>query len=158
MSIHSTFHLNRASLSKFTYSQRQEFGEQQEGLMKPLLESFFQTRLYKTTDKYAEFDFHDPQKVLYIEVKSLQHTKYKYKHTMIGYNKIKNGQLKMRRGLRVFLVFNFSDKVCYYDLRKGIRSSWAKDFKGTDYIYIPISCLEDITETSSIFIPELTMK
>ena len=153
------YNLNRASPpTTFTYSQRHEFGEQQEGLMKPLLESFFQTRLYKTTDKYAEFDFHDPNQVLYIEVKSLQHTKYKYKNTMVGYNKIKNGQLKMRRGLRVFLVFNFADKVCYYDLRKGIRSSWRKDYNGFNYCYIPVQHLEDITETSSIFIPELTMK
>ena len=158
MSIHECYSLYRKPVKKFNYEQRVKFGEEQEGFIQPLLESFFQTKLYKTFDKYDTFDFHDPQKVLWIEVKSLQHTKYKYKQTMIGYNKVYSGQMKVKTGRRVFLVFNFADKVCYYDLRDGIRSSWVKQFKGVDYVYIPIQNLQDIEESSSIFLPELQTK
>lgn len=158
MSIHECYSLYRKPVKKFNYEQRVRFGEEQEGFIQPLLESFFQTKLYKTFDKYDTFDFHDPQQVLWIEVKSLQHTKYKYKQTMIGYNKVYSGQMKVKTGRRVFLVFNFADKVCYYDLRDGVRSSWVKQFKGVDYVYIPIQNLQDIEESSSIFLPELQTK
>ena len=157
MSIHDCYSLYRKP-TQFNQKQREAFGNEQEGLIQPLLESFFQTKLYKTFDKYATFDFHDPNQVLWIEVKSLQHTKYKYKQTMIGYNKVYSGQCKIKTGRRVFLVFNFADKVCYYDLRDGVRSSWVKQFKGVDYVYIPIQNLQDIEESSSIFLPELQMK
>ena len=155
MSIQECYSLYRKPVKKFTYEQRQLFGEQQEGLIQPLLESFFQTKLYKTTDKYATFDFYDAKQILWTEVKSLQHTKNKYKETMIGYNKVYSGQLKIKTGRRVFLIFNFADKVSYYDLRDGIRSSWVRQFKGVDYVYIPVSSLQDIIESSSIFLPEL---
>lgn len=158
MSIHECYSLYRKPVKKFNYEQRVRFGEEQEGFIQPLLESFFQTKLYKTFDKYATFDFHDTQQVVWIEVKSLQHTQYKYKQTMIGYNKVYAGQMKVKTGRRVFLVFNFADKVCYYDLRDGIRSSWVKQFKGVDYVYIPIQNLQDIEESSSIFLPELQTK
>lgn len=157
MSIHECYSLYRKP-TQLNQKQREKFGEEQEGLIQPLLESFFQTKLYKTFDKYDIFDFHDPHQVVWIEVKSLQHTKYKYRQTMIGYNKVYSGQMKIKTGRRVFLVFNFSDKVCYYDLRDGIRSSWVKKFKGVDYVYIPIQNLQDIEESSSIFLPELQMK
>ena len=158
MSIHECYSLYRKPVKKFNYEQRVRFGEEQEGFIQPLLESFFQTKLYKTFDKYDTFDFHNSDQVLWIEVKSLQHTKYKYRQTMIGYNKVYAGQMKVKTGRRVFLVFNFADKVCYYDLRDGIRSSWVKQFKGVDYVYIPIQNLQDIEESSSIFLPELQTK
>ena len=158
MSIQECYSLYRKPVKKFNYNQRVNFGEEQESLIQPLLESFFQTKLYKTFDKYATFDFHDGDQVLWIEVKSLQHTKHKYNETMVGYNKVYSGQLKIKTGRRVFLVFNFADKVCYYDLRDGIRSSWVRQFKGIDYVYIPVKSLLDIEECSSIFLPELQTK
>ena len=158
MSIQECYSLYRKPPKKFNQKQREKFGDEQEGLVQPLLESFFQTRLYKTLTKYATFDFHDPEQILWIELKSLQHTKHKYKNTMIGYNKVYSGQCKIKTGRRVFLVFNFADKVCYYDLRDGIRTSWVRQFKGVDYVYIPVSSLQDMIESSSIFLPELQTK
>ena len=158
MSIQECYSLYRKPVKKFNYNERVNFGEEQEGLVQPLLETFFQTKLYKTVDKFATFDFYDSKQILWVEVKSLQHTKNKYKETMIGYNKVYSGQCKIKTGRRVFLVFNFSDKVCYYDLRDGIRTSWVRQFKGIDYVYIPVSSLQDVTESSSIFLPELQTK
>jgi hypothetical protein len=132
-----------------------EFGIEQEEKLKPLLESFFDRKLYLYYERFSTFDMHDGKKELIIEIKSLLHTKRKYRDSMIGYNKVREAMTFVKRGVNVFLIFNFTDRVCYYHVNKGIRLSWVKDFKGKDYLYIPIDYLDDIEETSTIFLPEI---
>jgi len=129
-----------------------EFGIEQEQLIKPLLESFFDRKLFQFFDRYSTFDLHDSKGRLLIEVKSVLHTKRKYPNTMIGYNKISEGMKLVKRGINVFLIFNYADKVCYYHLNKGIKLSWVKKFKEKDYLYIPINYLDDIENSSTIFL------
>jgi hypothetical protein len=136
-----------------------EFGIEQEEKLKPLLESFFDRKLYLYYDRFSIFDMHDANKHLIIEIKSLLHTKRKYPNTMIGMNKIKTSLSMVKRGINVFLIFNFSDKVCYYHLNNaGIKMSWVKDFKGKSYLYIPIDYLNDIENSSTIFLPPIKKK
>jgi len=132
-----------------------EFGIEQEEKLKPLLESFFDRKLYLYYERYATFDMHDGKKELIVEIKSLLHTKRKYRDTMIGYNKVREAMSMVKRGINVFLIFNFTDRVCYYHVNKGIKLSWVKKFKDKDYLYIPIDYLNDIEESSTIFLPEL---
>ena len=133
-----------------------EFGIEQEEKLKPLLESFFDRKLYLYYERYATFDMHDGKKELIIEIKSLLHTKRKYRDSMIGYNKVREAMSFVKRGVNVFLIFNFVDKVCYYHLNNaGIKMSWVKDFKGKSYLYIPIEYLNDIENSSTIFLPEI---
>tara|TARA_S200002703_G_scaffold112710_1_gene98229 strand:- start:9447 stop:9755 length:309 start_codon:yes stop_codon:yes gene_type:complete len=98
---------------------------------------------------------HDGKKELIIEIKSLLHTKRKYPNSMIGYNKVREAMSMVKRGINVFLIFNFSDRVCYYHVNKGIKISWVKKFKDKDYLYIPIDYLNDIENSSTIFLPEI---
>ena len=132
-----------------------EFGVEQEELLKPLLEKFFDRKLYLYYERYSTFDMHDGKKELIIEIKSLLHTKRKYPNTMVGYNKIREGMSMVKRNINVFLVFNFADRVCYYHLNKGIKLSWIKKFKEKDYLYIPIDYLNDIENSSTIFLPPI---
>jgi hypothetical protein len=74
---------------------------------------------------------------------------------MIGMNKIKTSMSMVKRGVNVFLIFNFVDKICYYHVNNGIKMSWVKEFKGKEYLYIPIDYLNDIEESSTIFLPEI---
>lgn len=132
-----------------------EFGIEQEEKLKPLLESFFDRKLYLYYERYSTFDMHDGKKELIIEIKSLLHTKRKYPNSMIGMNKIKESMSMVKRNINVFLVFNFADRVCYYHVNKGIKMSWVKEFKGKSYLYIPIDYLNDIEESSTIFLPPI---
>lgn len=132
-----------------------EFGIEQEEKLKPLLESFFDRKLYLYYERYSTFDMHDGKKELIIEIKSLLHTKRKYPNSMIGMNKIKESMSMVKRGINVFLVFNFADRVCYYHVNKGIKLSWVKEFKGKSYLYIPIDYLNDIENSSTIFLPPI---
>ena len=132
-----------------------EFGVEQEELLKPLLEKFFDRKLYLYYERYSTFDMHDGKKELIIEIKSLLHTKRKYPNSMIGYNKVREAMSMVKRNINVFLVFNFADRVCYYHVNKGIKMSWVKKFKGKDYLYIPIDYLNDIENSSTIFLPPI---
>ena len=85
-------------------------------------------------------------------------SKRKYRDTMVGYNKVREAMSMVKRGVNVFLIFNFSDKICYYHVNKGIKLSWVKKFKDKDYLYIPIDYLNDIEESSTIFLPPIKKK
>jgi hypothetical protein len=101
-----------------------EFGIEQEEKLKPLLEKFFDRKLYLYYERYSTFDMHDGKKELIIEIKSLLHTKRKYRDSMIGYNKVREAMSMVKRGINVFLIFNFVDRISYYHLNKGIKLSW----------------------------------
>ena len=108
-----------------------EFGIEQEEKLKPLLESFFDRKLYLYYERYSTFDLHDANKHLIIEIKSLLHAKRKYRDSMVGMNKVREAMLMVKRGINVFLIFNFTDRICYYHVNKGIKMSWIKEFKGS---------------------------
>ena len=142
-----------------TYTERQadeKFGDLEEQRLKPILESYFGRKLY-CTDKFATFDFHCPQQYVWIELKSMRHTSNKFLSTMIGYNKIKSAAIKLRRGCRVFFIFNFADSVKYIEVKDILiyLSQWKKIFNNKPYIYIPIKYLEDLREGDALYIPKL---
>jgi hypothetical protein len=155
MSNREVYKLHSQVAHKQSIASLYEFGIEQEEKLKPLLESFFDRKLYLYYERYATFDMHDGKKELIIEIKSLLHTKRKYRDSMIGYNKVREAMSMVKRGINVFLIFNFSDRVCYYHVNKGIKLSWVKDFKGKSYLYIPIDYLNDIEESSTIFLPPI---
>jgi len=45
-----------------------EFGIEQEEKLKPLLESFFDRKLYLYYERYSTFDMHDAKKHLIVEI------------------------------------------------------------------------------------------
>ena len=159
MSNKSVYNLHTKVKQEQNLQTLHEFGIEQEQLIKPLLEKFFDRKLFQFFDRYSTFDLHDSKGRLLIEVKSVLHTKRKYPNTMIGMNKIKASQPLIKRGINIFLIFNFADKICYYHLnKKGINLSWIKKFKEKDYLYIPIEYLDDIENSSTIFLGNENIK
>lgn len=142
-----------------TYTERQQdekFGDLEEQRLKPILESYFDRKLY-CTDKFDQFDFHCPHQHVWLELKSMRHTSNKFYSTMIGYNKIQSASIKMRRGCRVFFIFNFVDCIKYIEVKDILLhlDQWKKNFNNKPYLYIPIKYLEDLREGESVFIPKL---
>ena len=151
MSNKEVYKLHTQATKQHSIGSLYEFGIEQEEKLKPLLESFFDRKLYLYYERYSTFDMHDAKKHLIIEIKSLLHTKRKYRDSMIGYNKVREAMSMVKRGINVFLIFNFSDRVCYYHLNAGIKMSWIKDFKGKSYLYIPIDYLSDVLASDLLF-------
>tara|TARA_R110000803_G_scaffold7951_3_gene25551 strand:- start:38 stop:463 length:426 start_codon:yes stop_codon:yes gene_type:complete len=132
------------------------FGEEQEHIIRPILESYFDRKLY-LTDKYSIFDFHCGKKYIYLELKSMRHTANKFNSTMIGYNKVLEALRKKKQGCRCFFVFNFLDSIKYIEVTEKIldTTDWVKNFNNKKYLYIPVKYLENLNEGDSIFIPDL---
>lgn len=123
-------------------------GDLNEKINKPILEYYFDTKL-NFTKTYAIFDYINPDKTIFIELKSRKTAKNDYEDTMIGYNKIKAAKrlLKVKdKDIKIYLVFSFSDCLCYYEFKK-VNKKYKRKFGTTvrkDYYYIPTSELTDI--------------
>jgi hypothetical protein len=131
------------------------FGASKEKEILPILNAYFKTECVPETYKFAIFDFVDDEKKVCIELKSRRICKRQYPDIMIGYNKVREGFRRIRRGYTVYLVWCFTDKLCYYELtRETFEKDWVKkntcsrwDRIGneiTDLVYVPVGQLKNI--------------
>ena len=130
------------------YEILRKFGLEQEENIKGILEESFETSLFKTLGRYNSFDFIDEEKNLYVEVKSRQNLKDAYPSTMIGWNKLEEALKLIKEDKIVFLVFNFTDKICVHQVTK-INDTWKQvdryNPNKINYL-IPVNELEEIYE------------
>tara|TARA_R100000808_G_C2155019_1_gene166631 strand:- start:6197 stop:6619 length:423 start_codon:yes stop_codon:yes gene_type:complete len=101
-----------------TLGKECEWGIEQEDIVKPILEKYFDEKLTKTENRYAPFDFYNNDKSIYIEVKSRKCNYDKYLTTIITDNKWKKGQKLFSEGKKVFYVFNFLDGIYILEYNK----------------------------------------
>jgi hypothetical protein len=138
--------MNRKSLDLIT-------GENGENSVCPILEEYFNVKLFKTATN-AIFDFYTTDGV-YFEVKTRNNEYNKYPSTMVGYNKI---EFANKLDKSVYFVFNFTDGVYYYkyDITKlkeleikqgGRRDRGRYEYKA--YCYIKIELLTKIGESKA---------
>jgi len=131
-----------------------DFGEKYEKLNLSILSKYFECDELKTTEGYRNpYDYIDKKKRVIIELKSRRNTKERYYDTMIGYNKILTGFIHIRNRYKVYLCFQFTNGLFYYQLddktydTKWIRVGGRSD-RGTleinQYCYIPNKILTKI--------------
>jgi hypothetical protein len=120
-------------------------GHKNELLMKPIIEEFFNVKLFQT-DAYHPFDFRDENKIFY-EVKTRNVKHDKYPTTMVGQNKIEAANLSDRD---VYFVFGFTDGNYYFKYNRNVDSGLSVSIGGRNdrgreeykpYCWIPIEKL-----------------
>ena len=89
--------------------------------LKPFSIFFKAPTLKKTLDRFAIFDYIDEPNKKAIELKSRYVSKDAYEETMIGYNKIKEGERLKKLGYKVYYVFSYSDGVYYCRHSKKLK-------------------------------------
>ena len=113
-----------------------DYGVIEEKKQIEIIEKHFNIKLnHKIDDRYCLYDYKSICKNIYLEIKSRRNTKLKYPDTMIGFNKIRFFKKKLEKNKKVILIFNFTDKICYYEL-KEINKDYIKFFRGVKYYYI----------------------
>jgi hypothetical protein len=145
-----------------------KFGDNKELKLLPLLNKYYKLDLKKTQTFY-EFDYIDYDKGVLIELKSRRNTRDKYPDTMVGYNKIKKGMIKLTQGYKIYFVFGFTDYVCCFeltkdtlkdlDIRDGGRSDRGK-VEVKKYAYIKTKQLINLFKNKNVAInikPKMTM-
>jgi hypothetical protein len=120
---------------------------------KPILEKFFNKTIIKSTDKYAILDFHTEDKKIYYELKTRNIHKTQYRDIMIGYNKIVRGFELIEKGCEIYLIWKFTNGLCYYKLDKDtFKNEWVRQGGRNDRgfaeysqcCYIPTDLLTEI--------------
>jgi len=127
-----------------SYIKNYNFGIEEENKKKECLENYFNCKLnHKINNRYCLYDYESECKNIYIEIKSRRNEKLKYDTTMIGYNKIEYFKRKLEKNKRIILVFNFTDCLCYYEIKK-IEKGYIQMFKQQKYYFIPVKELINI--------------
>jgi KaiC/GvpD/RAD55 family RecA-like ATPase len=127
-----------------SYIKNYNFGIEEENKKKECLEKFFNCKLnHKINNRYCLYDYESECKNIYIEIKSRRNEKLKYETTMIGYNKIQYFYEKFKKNKKVYIVFNFTDCISYYQL-KEIKKEYIQMFKRVKYYFIPTKELINI--------------
>lgn len=107
-----------------------KYGEEQEDIIKPQLESFFNKSLIKNKNKYGTIDFYNVEKDIYIELKSRRINHNQYKTLIIGHNKIKYlGNLNIENK---YLVWNCKDGLYYLKYTDNLLKLKPRLFKRND--------------------------
>jgi len=143
---------------KFTsqYCADTKLGFKNEDVVKPKIEKFFNKK-FNTTGRYDPFDYFDDEKKIWIELKTRRVRKRQYDDTMIDISKVEYGLNKVNEGCRAFLMWSFTDKLCYYELKKDVKV-WYERYGGrTDRgvderkvcCYFPVDKLKTITKKKS---------
>lgn len=141
------------------YHKDCKLGDEGEKAIKPMLEEFFNTN-FKKTSRYHTFDFISENRKIYIELKTRRCCKNQYPSTMIPYHKIIKGfdiikkAEENKKKKKIYIVFKFTDKTCYFRLKKDTfnKEKWVR--KGgrfdrgrpevKEYAYIPVELLIDM--------------
>lgn len=94
-----------------------KFGKNEEKKLLILLKEKFKN-IKHTIEKYNNWDFEDEDNKIKIEVKSRTIKSDHYNSAVLGSNKIYNGKKLLKEGYRIFYIFNYTDKIFYYELNK----------------------------------------
>lgn len=127
-----------------SFKQDYCFGLKKEDELLPIIRTFFDRDIQKSTNKFERFDYSD-DKYKY-ELKSRQNEYTKYPTTLIPADKICK---------RIIFLFNFTDGLYYIKYRKSKFNTFEKkmfvrnqrsDFNDLqkEYIYIPVDKLKKI--------------
>jgi hypothetical protein len=127
-----------------SFKQDYSYGLKKEDELLPIIKSFFERDIQKSTNKFERFDYSD-EKYKY-ELKSRHNTYDKYPTTLICADKIAKG---------IIFLFNFYDGLYYIKYRKSKFNTFERkmfvrnkrdDFNDLEkeYIYIPIDKLKKI--------------
>jgi len=138
-------------------NQRQKdlnFGEKSEKLNLDILSKHFKCDEMKETVGYHNpYDFIDEKNKVIIELKSRRNTKEQYYDTMIGHNKILTGFKHIKNGYKVYLCFQFTNGLFYYQLdEKTYNENWVRlggrrdrgSIESSQYCFIPNKILTQI--------------
>jgi hypothetical protein len=127
-----------------SFKQDYSYGLKKEDQLLPVIKSYFNRDIQKSTNKFEKFDFFD-EKYKY-ELKSRNNSYDKYPTTLICADKVCK---------RIIFLFNFTDGLYYIKYRKSKFNMFEKkmfvrnkrdDFNDLEkeYIYIPIEYLKKI--------------
>ena len=125
-----------------------ELGRKIEDEILPELNKVFECNFERNeNDIFDIFDFKDEKEKKIVEVKGRRITSTQYKETIITASKVMNGFQEIDKGYKVFLVFVFTDKAMYHELKED--DSFPCKFTGTNCIehyLIPIEKLKDFVD------------
>ena len=127
------------------------YGDKKENALLRQLNDYFKIKL-KKTKPFDRFDFIDEENKILIELKSRRVFKNNYYDTMVGFNKIQEGLIKIKQGYKIYFVFSFKDVICYHELKNDIKEKWIRNGGRKDrgkeeikqYYYIPTHLLINI--------------
>lgn len=123
------------------------FGSKNENVVINILNKKFNCNFIKT-NRYNHFDFVDKNEKIAIELKSRRINKYKYPTTMIGFNKVVEGERYINKNYRTFFIFNFLDGLFYYEIAENsIEENWIQknSFDPVNKnVYIPCNLLNQL--------------
>tara|TARA_R110002050_G_scaffold124812_1_gene244148 strand:- start:3347 stop:3790 length:444 start_codon:yes stop_codon:yes gene_type:complete len=122
-----------------------ELGRKIEDAILPELNKAFECNFERNeNDIFDIFDFKDENEKKIVEVKGRRIASTQYKDTIITTSKITNGFQAIDQGYKVFLVFVFTDKALYHELKED--DSFECKLTGTNCIQhymIPIANLKE---------------
>jgi len=138
-----------------------KFGLENENLIRKQLSGYLKEKenlptlkLKKIKNQFYEFDFSDKNNDCLVELKTRKVTYNAYPTSMIGFNKIEKGlkKLKKNRDMNIFIVFNFTDRICYHKLSLKYKKFYLKNVKPysykqkppKDYLYFPVKNLHTL--------------
>ena len=96
-------------MTNILYPNDYKFGDIQEEIILPIIQSFFGTNINRSLDQYSKFDFFDDD--CYYELKSRTNNVSKYPTTMITADKINDDK-------KTIFIFNFTDGIFYIEYNK----------------------------------------
>jgi hypothetical protein len=119
------------------------FGSEQEIIVLPILQNFFNDALLQKCSKYSTIDFQSPTHL--IELKSRNNTLLKYPTTLLPFNKV------VPTDKSLIFAFKFTDCITFIRYDKNLFDSFEKKpfrryrpgvfDKEVDYLHIPIENL-----------------
>ena len=105
-------------------SQQQDliFGLDQEKIVLPILEKYFNDKIQHTKDKYSKFDFQGEKFKYELKSRKIKHNQYKT--ALLGYNKKPDDTQEQ------YFIFNYIDGIYYIKYEDTLFNSFdVKDFQ-----------------------------
>jgi len=128
-----------------------KFGIDSEKELLPILSDHFQSELIKDPFKCSVFDFYNPKRTMYLELKSRRFNKNKFNTTIIGVNKIEHIKKENNINTKYIFCFRFLDGLYYIEYDEQLFNTFKKSeyyLKNRGYkekcYEIPINKLSEI--------------
>ena len=122
----------------------------------PLINKYYDCDFKRNeNDIFDILDFKDDDKKIIVEIKGRRIPSTQYEDTIITASKITEGFMKIDQGYKVFLVFVFTDKALYHELKED--DSFECKLTGTNCIQhymIPIANLKEFEDEPEEIISE----
>lgn len=130
-----------------TFEQDYKLGKEQEDVILPKVNDFFEDEVKQTTNIYSKYDYEGKDAIY--EIKSRFNSYSKYPTTLIALDKVLNTKMKQ------IFIFNFTDDIYYieYDKKlfqrfplKPFKRNQRQDFNDIEklYYHIDISYLKKL--------------